>query len=141
MKRIVFLISLAVFILFFSLVACPDDFLATRPAIIHQSDNSDSPSLTGKNVAGTYLKVRTPDGIEGWVYKGRGKIIYTGSSASSQVTYHFYFGNLHSHVSELSKEKNIPQSTFAEAFTYAKTQGGLDFIAGLKKYVKPHKKG
>jgi len=137
MKKCILLIILT---LVLPLAAYSDDFLATRSAIIHQSDNSDSPALgrleqgdkaliVGKNASGTYLKVRTSDGIEGWIYKGRGKIIYTGSSSSSETgEYHFYFGNLHSHVSELSKEKNIPQSTFKEAFKYAKDHG-LDFLA------------
>ncbi len=136
MKKCILLI---IFTLIFPLAGYPDDFLATRPALIHQSDNSQSPSLgrleqgdkaliIGKNSTGKYLKVRTPDGIEGWVYKKRGKIIYTSSSPSETGEYRFYFGNLHSHVSELSKEKNIPQSTFKEAFQYAKDHG-LDFLA------------
>lgn len=122
-----------------------DDFLATRTAVVHKEDNSTSKELgrlnqgdrvpiLERNSNETYFKIRTGTGIEGWVYKTRGKVIYAETTAATtgptaSTTYNFYFGNLHSHVSELSKEKNIPQSTYEEAFTYAMNKGSIDFLA------------
>lgn len=149
MSKKLFISFIAASILVFSFItpALADDFLASSRAVIHEEDNSTSKSLgrleqgdrvpiLETNAAETYVKIKIPSGIEGWVYKKKGKIVYTTpgtpitvTGSTTSTTYKFYFGNLHSHVSELSTESNIPQSTFEEAFTYAMTTGGLDFMA------------
>lgn len=135
-----------VLFLSFTGYAAADDFLATRSAIIHEEDNSaskevgrlnqgDRVPILDRNSDETYFKIRTQTAIEGWVSKSRGKVIYsaplatTTTTTSSSATFNFYFGNLHSHVSELSRENNISKSTYEEAFTYAMDKGNLDFMA------------
>lgn len=133
----------------FSQTSIADDFVATKSAVIHEQDNSTSKEIgrlsqgdrvpiLERNGSGTYFKVKTDVGMVGWVSKTRGKIIYTQAETSETgttsvptgpKTYNFYFGNLHSHVSELSTEPNVADSTFEDAFEYAMTEGGLDFLA------------
>ncbi len=146
-KLIISFVAASILIFSFITPAFADDFLASSAAVIHEQDNSTSKSLgrieqgdrvhvLETNSADTYVKIRIASGTEGWVYKNKGKIVYTtpgttstGAGSTTSTTYNFYFGNLHSHVSELSSEPNITQSTFEEAFTYAMTKGGLDFMA------------
>ena len=139
-KKILSFIFVFFFLFLYSKHSSADDFLATRTAIIHEQDNSTSQErgrlsqgnrvpVLEHNANKSYYKIKTEADIEGWVSKRRGRIIYTQTTTPSTTTYNFYFGNLHSHVSELSGEGNIPTSTFAQAFTYAMNEGNLDFMA------------
>ena len=98
-------------------------------------NQGESAPILEQNQDQSYLKIRSDSGTEGWVSKTRGKIIYTEPSATATTastiptSYNFYFGNLHSHVKELSREPNISPGTYEEAFSYAMTDGGLDFMA------------
>ena len=82
--------------------------------------------LLGKSEQNGWVKI-DKDGIVGWVFKRTGKIIAHNPGNDMD----FWFGNLHAHTSEGSRESNIVASTHEEAFNYAmdKAKGDLDFLA------------
>jgi hypothetical protein len=57
-------------------------------------------------------------------------LCFVPSGAQVSEEMNFYFGNLHSHTGQYSKESNRPKEvTYDDAFNYAASDGQLDFMA------------
>lgn len=135
----------ALLVLFFVAPVFAEDFEfeAKRRSIIHSEPKSDSANLgyveVGQKAKVTadrdkkWVKVKHGN-VEGWVFARRGVISATGTS-TAEPEMKFWFGNMHAHTSEGSKENNVSESTHEDAFAYAMddNKGNLDFLA-----VTPH---
>ena len=116
-------------------------FVAERSCIIHEEANSSSADLGRIEIGQKALILQAEetskwikvdrDGVKGWVYKPRGKIVDQQVAESGTQEMHFWFGNIHAHTSEGSSESNVSESTHEEAFLYAMDddKGNLDFLA------------
>lgn len=119
-------------------------FVAKRVCIIHAGPESGSADLgrleTGQSAGvmtddGTSKWIKVTDGdVEGWVYKPRGEVV-DKTTFDEEPTMQFWFGNIHSHTGEDSRENDVDDSTHEDAFRYAMddSKGNLDFLA-----VTPH---